>query len=101
MFDDMKLAKVPILERNIPVAKVPGGCQDFPTHQRAYGPRRDTMDEPRRSFQERLSAFAEDERRKAHLLPEGPEKDLALLKVSQAETAAHLDQLASIKQELP
>jgi hypothetical protein len=52
----------------------------------------------KKSFQERLSAFAEDERRKALSLPPGPEKDLALQKINQAETAAHLDQLASIKQ---
>jgi len=38
------------------------------------------MDEPRKSFQERLSAFAEDERKKAESLPAGPEKDRALQK---------------------
>ena len=56
------------------------------------------MDEPRKSFQERLTAFAEDERKKAESLPEGAAKDLALQKISQAETAAHLDKLASVKQ---
>ena len=49
------------------------------------------MGERVRSFQERLSAFAEDERKKAKSLPPGPEKELALRKISQAETAAHLD----------
>ena len=54
------------------------------------------MDERRKSFQERLRAFAEDERKKAQTLPAGPAKDLALQKISQAETAAHLDEWANV-----
>ena len=49
------------------------------------------MNDAKKSFQERLSAFAEDERWKALSLPPGPEKDLALQKISQAETADQLD----------
>ena len=59
------------------------------------------MDELRKSFQERLSAFAEDERKKAQSLPAGPEKDRSLQKISQAETAAHLDGWANVRQETP
>jgi hypothetical protein len=47
------------------------------------------------SFQERLSAFAEDEKNRAKLLPPGPEREIALRKVRQAETAAHLDEWAN------
>jgi hypothetical protein len=52
------------------------------------------MGEYQKSFQERLSVFAEDESKKAKSLPPGPEKELALLKIQQAETAAHLDKWA-------
>jgi hypothetical protein len=50
------------------------------------------MDRPNNpaSFQERLSAFAEDERKKAARLPPGAEQDAALMKIRQAETASHL-----------
>jgi hypothetical protein len=44
-----------------------------------------------RSFQERLSAFVDDERKKAKLLPSGPAREAALTKIRQAETAADLD----------
>jgi hypothetical protein len=47
------------------------------------------------SFRERLSAFAEDENKKAKLLPPGPEREGALQKIRQAEAAAHLDDWAS------
>lgn len=49
------------------------------------------MGDQERSFRERLSAFADDERKKAKLLPPGPERDLARRKIRQADTAAHLD----------
>jgi hypothetical protein len=47
------------------------------------------------SFRERLSAFADDERKRVKLLPPGPERDLALRKIRQAETASHLDDWAN------
>jgi hypothetical protein len=55
------------------------------------------MDRPKNaaSFQERLSAFVEDERKKALLLPPGPERDTALRKIRQAETASRLNSWAS------
>ena len=53
------------------------------------------MGDQERSFRERLSAFAEDERKKAMALPSGPEKETALRKIRQAETAAHLDDWAN------
>ena len=43
------------------------------------------------SFRERLSAVAEDERKKAVLLPLGPDKDASLRKILQVETAFQLD----------
>ena len=54
------------------------------------------MDRPKNptSCQERLSAFAEDERNKASRLPPGAEKDAALMKIRQAETASHLSDWA-------
>jgi hypothetical protein len=51
------------------------------------------MDRPK-NFHERLSAFAEDERKKASLLPPGPEKEISLRKIRQAETASHLSDWA-------
>ena len=54
------------------------------------------MEVSRKSFQERQRAFAEDERKKAQSLPAGPAKDLALQKINQAETAAHLDEWANV-----
>ena len=59
--------------------------------------RENEMDRPTNpaSFQERLSAFVEDERRKASLLPPGPERETALRKIRQARTASHLDDWAS------
>ena len=53
------------------------------------------MGDNEKSFQERLSVFADDERKKAKLLPPGPERELALRKIRQADTAAHLDGRAS------
>ena len=54
------------------------------------------MDRPKNSsFEERLSAFAEDVRKKASLLPPGPERDAALQKIRQAETASRLNDWAS------
>ena len=46
------------------------------------------------SFRERLSAFAEDERKKASLLPPGPEREAVLIKIRQAETASNVDDWA-------
>jgi hypothetical protein len=62
------------------------------------GRKRDNkMDRPKNSasFQERLSAFVEDERRKASQLPPGAEREISLRKIRQAETASHLDDWAS------
>jgi hypothetical protein len=55
------------------------------------------MDRPKNpaSFQERLSAFVEDEHKKASMLPPGPEREIALRKIRQAKTASHLDDWAS------
>jgi hypothetical protein len=47
------------------------------------------------SFQERLSAFADDERKRAKLLPPGPEREIALRKIRQAETASHMNDWAN------
>ena len=47
------------------------------------------------SFQERLQNFSEQERQRALLLPPGPERELALRKVRQAQTASHLDEWAN------
>ena len=47
------------------------------------------------SFHERLSAFVEDERKKALTLPPGPEKEASLRKIRQAETAARLSNWTS------
>jgi hypothetical protein len=47
------------------------------------------------TFSDRLQAFAEAERRKALQLPLGPERELALRKIRQAETAEHLHQWAN------
>ena len=47
------------------------------------------------SFQDRLTAFSEDARKKASLLPPGLERDAALHKMRQAKTALHLDEWAS------
>ena len=43
------------------------------------------------SFQERLKAFSEQEQKEADLLPPGPERELALRKIRQAEAAANFD----------
>ena len=59
------------------------------------------MDDQKKSFQERLSAFAEDERRKALLFPPGPERESALRKIRQARTAAHLDDWANSSELQP
>jgi hypothetical protein len=51
--------------------------------------------EPADSLKERLASFAQDARRKASLLPPGPERDQMLRKARQADTAAHLDDWAN------
>jgi hypothetical protein len=43
------------------------------------------------SLKDRLTSFAKDVREKASLLPPGRERDDLLKKVSQADTAAHLN----------
>jgi hypothetical protein len=53
------------------------------------------MGDQDKSFQERLRAFADEERKKAKQLPPGPERDAALMKIRQAETAAHLAEWAN------
>jgi hypothetical protein len=58
------------------------------------------MDRPK-NFQERLSAFVEDQRKKASLLPPGPERELSLRKIRQAETASHLNDWASSQAAQP
>lgn len=62
--------------------------------------RKNEMDRPK-NFQERLSAFVEDERKKASLLPPGPERELSLRKIRQAETASHLSGWASSQASQP
>jgi S1-C subfamily serine protease len=52
------------------------------------------MGDQDKSFRERLSAFADGERKKAKQLPPGPERDAALTKIRQAETAAQLAEWA-------
>jgi hypothetical protein len=52
-------------------------------------------DRESRSFQDRLKEFGEIERQKALHLPPGPEKEAALRKIRQAETASHLDEWAN------
>jgi hypothetical protein len=62
------------------------------------GKKRDNrMDRPKNSasFQERLSAFVADECKKASRLPPGPEKEMSLRKIRQAQTASHLDDWAN------
>ena len=59
------------------------------------------MDDQKKSFRERLSAFAEDERRKAFAFPPGPERESALRKIRQAKTAAHLDDWANSSELQP
>jgi hypothetical protein len=53
------------------------------------------MGDQDKSFQERLSAFAGEERKKAKQLPPGPERDAALTKIRRAETTAHLAEWAN------
>jgi hypothetical protein len=43
------------------------------------------------SLHERLVAFANEARERAATLPPGPERNALLKKVSQADTASHLD----------
>jgi hypothetical protein len=47
------------------------------------------------SFQDRLTAFAEDVRAEAAKLPPSAERDDLLRKARQAETASHLDDWAN------
>jgi hypothetical protein len=53
------------------------------------------MGDQARSFKERLSAFADGERKRAKLLPPGQERDLALQKIRQAEAASNLNEWAN------
>ena len=46
-------------------------------------------------LKDRLAAWAEDVREQAEQLPPGPERDALLKKLSQAETASHLDDWAA------
>jgi hypothetical protein len=43
------------------------------------------------TLQERIVAWAKAVRKEAAMLPPGPERDMLLKKVKQAETAMHLD----------
>ena len=52
-------------------------------------------DRKSQSFKDRLKSFSEEERKKALQLPPGPERDAAIRKIRQAETAAHLDDWAN------
>jgi hypothetical protein len=70
--------------------KKPANREYVPIKQGKHG-----MGQYVRSFQERLSAFVEDESKKAKSLPPGPGKESALLKIQQAETASHLDRWAA------
>jgi hypothetical protein len=84
--------EVPRPARNKLLANVSDHCQIFPIIARHMASTvKGKMDDQKRSFQERLSAFAEEERKKALALPPGPERDLALRKIRQARTAANLD----------
>jgi hypothetical protein len=47
------------------------------------------------SFEERLAAFAQDAREQAEKLPLGAERDEALRKARQADTALHLNDWAN------
>jgi hypothetical protein len=47
------------------------------------------------SFEERLAAFAQEARERAEKLPPGPERNEALPKARQAETALHLTDWAN------
>ena len=47
------------------------------------------------SLKDRLASFAKAARKKAALLPPGPEKEQMLRKARQADTAAHLDDWAN------
>ena len=44
------------------------------------------------SFDERLHRAANQARREAQQLPEGPRRDLLMKKATQAETAAHINE---------
>jgi hypothetical protein len=47
------------------------------------------------SFKERLKAFGDRERKKADRLPAGPERDLAMTKARQADTASNIEEWAN------
>jgi len=47
------------------------------------------------SFQDRLTAWAVGVRAQAAKLPPGPEREVLLKKIRQADTAAHLSERAS------
>jgi hypothetical protein len=59
------------------------------------------MSDQNRSFKERLSAFADGERKRAKLLPPGQNRNLALQKIRQAEAASNLDAWANSPRSLP
>lgn len=52
------------------------------------------MSDRAKPFKERLNAFAENQRKRAKFLPPGEDRDLALQKIRQAETASNLDEWA-------
>jgi hypothetical protein len=58
-------------------------------------------DRKSRSFQDRLKAFSEAENEKALQLPPGAERDAALQKIRQAETASELDDWANSPSSQP
>jgi len=47
------------------------------------------------SLKDRLTAWADNLRKQANQLRPGPERDMLLKKVNQADTAAHLDEWAN------
>ena len=59
------------------------------------------MSGPDRSFRERLSAFADSERKRAKFLPPGQDRDIALQKIRQAEAASNLDEWANSPRSQP
>ena len=63
--------------------------------------RGEPMSDQDRSFQARLSAFADGERKRAKMLPPGQDRDLALQKIRQAEAASNLDEWANSPRSQP
>jgi hypothetical protein len=85
------LVKVPHCGRNKQLDANVAFCE-VPVGQCGYRSGGTKMANQGKSLGERLSIFAEDERRKAMSLPA---KDQALRKIRQAETASHLAECAS------